>query len=192
MADKPATAAHDPPSGDATASGGKSKILGKIKVVAIVVTIVVGECALAYVYVGSAPEGSSAHAEESAAAQHKAEEPATDEPTDSKEQQGVEVLLGEFNVTSYQPLANTTLRISFKLYGIVKPGDESDLKSRLDEKKHTFREHVLMILRSSEMNDLADPMLGLIKRKILEKTNRLVGKPLLRGVIFSDFSYFEQ
>jgi flagellar FliL protein len=42
------------------------------------------------------------------------------------------------------------------------------------------------------MNDLTDPVLGLIKRKILEKTNRLLGKAMVKGVVFSDFSYYEQ
>jgi hypothetical protein len=34
--------------------------------------------------------------------------------------------------------------------------------------------------------------LGLIRRKILEKSNRTLGKPLLEEVIFSDFSLVEQ
>ena len=43
-----------------------------------------------------------------------------------------------------------------------------------------------------EPADLADPGLGLIKRRILEKSNALLGKPLLRAVVFSEFSYMEQ
>jgi hypothetical protein len=51
---------------------------------------------------------------------------------------------------------------------------------------------VIVTLRSSELGDLTDAGLGLIKRRILEKTNRTLGKPYLRSVIFSDFSFIEQ
>ena len=43
-----------------------------------------------------------------------------------------------------------------------------------------------------QTTDLTDAGLGLIKRKILEKTNRALGKPLLQTVVFSDFSFVEQ
>jgi len=32
----------------------------------------------------------------------------------------------------------------------------------------------------------------LIKRRVLEKINRTLGKPLVQGVIVSDFSFIEQ
>jgi flagellar FliL protein len=51
---------------------------------------------------------------------------------------------------------------------------------------------VITIVRSAEMTDFADPSLGLIRRRILEKSNRALGKPLLVEVIFSDFSLVEQ
>jgi len=34
--------------------------------------------------------------------------------------------------------------------------------------------------------------LGLIKRKILEKSNRTLGKPLLQEILIPDFSFVEQ
>ena len=42
------------------------------------------------------------------------------------------------------------------------------------------------------MQDLADPSLGLIKRQILAKTNSLLGEPLLKEVVFSDFAVVQQ
>ena len=42
------------------------------------------------------------------------------------------------------------------------------------------------------MNDLTDPALGLLKRKILETTNKALGKPMLQGVVFSEFTFLEQ
>lgn len=104
----------------------------------------------------------------------------------------IEVLLGDFNATKYLPQANTTLRITFQLYGTVAVDKEQEVKDLVEERKHRLREQILEIVRSAEMNDLADPVLGLIKRKILEKSNRLLGKPLIKGVVFSDFSFYEQ
>jgi hypothetical protein len=40
--------------------------------------------------------------------------------------------------------------------------------------------------------DYADPSLGLIRRKILERSNRTLGKSLIQEVIFSDFSLIQQ
>jgi flagellar FliL protein len=51
---------------------------------------------------------------------------------------------------------------------------------------------VIVIVRSAEITDLTDAGLGLIKRKIMEKTNRMIGKSMLHSVIFSDFSFIEQ
>src|SRR5436853_128840 len=45
---------------------------------------------------------------------------------------------------------------------------------------------------ADEVTDLTDAGLGLIKRRILETTNKTLGKPLLQGVVFSEFSFVEQ
>ncbi len=50
----------------------------------------------------------------------------------------------------------------------------------------------MSIIRSADINDLTDPALGLLKRKILETTNKALGKPLLQGVAFSEFTFLEQ
>ena len=113
----------------------------------------------------------------------------TSEPDDEEDK---EVDLGEFDVSSYQPLSNTTLRISVHLYGTVAVEDENEILDLLEAKRQRMREQVLVILRSAELTDLTDAGLGLIKRRILEKTNRTFGKPLLHEIIFSDFCFLEQ
>jgi flagellar FliL protein len=50
---------------------------------------------------------------------------------------------------------------------------------------------VIVTLRGAEVNDLTDAGLGLLKRTILEKTNAILGKPLLKLVVFSDFSFVQ-
>lgn len=103
-----------------------------------------------------------------------------------------EVDLGEFTVTGYQPVSNATLFISFHLYGTIRHKDSDEFASRLDDSKHRIRDNVIVIIRSAEITDLTDAGLGLIKRRILETTNKTLGKPLLQGVVFSEFSFIEQ
>ena len=104
----------------------------------------------------------------------------------------VEVDLGKFGVTSFQPSTNSTLLIDFHLYGTVGGEEKAAFDRAMEGNQHRFRDQVIVIVRSSELTDLTDAGLGLIKRKILEKSNRLLGKPYIRSVIFSDFSFVEQ
>jgi len=104
----------------------------------------------------------------------------------------MEVDLGEFHVVSFQPRSNTTLRIDFHLYGTIHPDDEEKFDLAWQENTHRFRDQVIVTVRGCELSELTDAGLGLIKRRILEKSNRILGKPLLQAVIFSEFSFIEQ
>jgi flagellar basal body-associated protein FliL len=103
-----------------------------------------------------------------------------------------EVDLGNFTVSGFQPASNSTLFVSFHLYGTVKHKYVGEFERRMEENKHRIRDNIIIIIRSAELTDLTDAGLGLIKRRILETTNRTLAKPLLQEVIFSDFSFIEQ
>jgi flagellar FliL protein len=131
-----------------------------------------------------------------------------------------EVDLGRFSVTSVDSGSNTTLLIDFHLYGAVlaepedhaaesseeagghggghgakeegEPVDNSRFGRLLAKNKHRFRDQVIVVIRNAQMAELSDPALGLIKRQILAKTNSLLGEPLLKEVIFSDFAVVQQ
>jgi hypothetical protein len=103
-----------------------------------------------------------------------------------------EIDLGQYNVTGYQPVSNTTLIITFHLYGTVKTKHADDFAQRFEESKHRVRDNIIAIVRSAEVTDLTDAGLGLIKRRVLETTNKTLGKPLVQSVMFSEFSFFEQ
>ena len=62
----------------------------------------------------------------------------------------------------------------------------------MEENKHRFREQVLVTVRAADLTELTDAGLGLMKRKILERANHTLGKPLLETVVVSDFSFIEQ
>jgi len=104
----------------------------------------------------------------------------------------IEVDLGKYNIMVHQPTANMTLRINFHLIGTVREEDHHEFEELFGKHQHRLRDLAIFEVRSSQMEDLTDPGLGLLKRRILAKSNELFGKPLLRSVVFSDFSFLEQ
>lgn len=176
------------------AARGKSAILGKLILLTLLATIVGFECLAASFLLPSAEETAAL------AGMQSDDVPPTENSgimeelaaMDAEIKNQREVDLGMFTVTAFQPLSNTTMRIDFHLYGTVSKDDEEDFTMAWDENQHRLRDQVIVTLRSSELGDLTDAGLGLIKRRILEKTNRTLGKPYLRSVIFSDFSFIEQ
>jgi flagellar basal body-associated protein FliL len=174
------------------AAGGKGSLLGKLAVVLFLVAVIVAECGVAYFYLpaSSATAASPPAPKPAEKTGEKDKESAPSEEAEAPSQ--AEVDMGEFSVTAFQPSSNSTLRIDFHLFGTVKAGEEKEFARLMEENKHRFREQVLMTVRSAEITDIADPGLGLIKRQLLDRTNRTLGKPLLRAVVISDFSFVEQ
>ena len=103
-----------------------------------------------------------------------------------------EVELGSYNVTRFNPDTNTTLAIDFELYGAVLAEDVSDFQHHYENSKARIREGVTMALHGADSSQLTDAGLGLIKRQILEKTNRALGEPMLKEVLFSKFNFVER
>jgi hypothetical protein len=188
--------ASDAPEHDAadyaTAPVGRgAAIVSKLGLVAFVAVVIAVECLVAYLYIPS-PSQTAAMAAEVAASDAEADLPRQDEQTSGALEDQVEVDLGEFHVIGYQPASNTTLRIDFHLYGTVGSDDKTKFDLAWQENTHRSRDQVIVTVRGCELSELTDAGLGLIKRKILEKTNRTLGKPLLQAVIFTDFSFIEQ
>jgi flagellar FliL protein len=175
-----------------SAAHGRRPLLARLGVAGFVLIVIVVECAAAYLYL---PSSSEATAIAAAAPKPAEAAPVENETAGEGEAEGpaqTEVDLGEFSVTAFQPTSNSTLRIDFHLFGTIRASEDKEFTRLMEESKHRFREQVLMTVRSAEITDVADPSLGLIKRQLLDKTNRTLGKPLLQSVIISDFSFVEQ
>jgi len=191
----PPTPEQDAPDNEPAPAKQGSSLLARLFVVLFLVGVVAVECLVAYLYIRS-PSETAAMVGVATAADPEANSPSdiagqgAGEPLDQEDQ--VEVDLGEFTVTSFQPISNTTLRIDFHLYGTVNADDATQFDEAWQENTHRLRDQVITTVRACELADLTDAGLGLIKRRILEKTNRTLGKPLLQAVIFSDFSFIEQ
>jgi flagellar FliL protein len=191
-------------------------LFSRLKIVGIILGVVILEWLVAYMYLpGAVQPSKAADSEASEDAEHAGDTShgEANKKGEHKEDKGKgkdkghgehgdaaqnfhgdteEVDLGEFSVTAFQPVSNTTLYISFRMYGTIRHKNSEDFTHRLEENKHRVRDNVIVIIRSAEITDLTDAGLGLIKRRILETTNKTLGKPLLQGVVFSEFSFVEQ
>jgi flagellar FliL protein len=198
-----------------TETGAKKSSKAKIGV--IIGVIVLLQCVLAYLYLPGGDASAKGEAKKDAAAHPAAEKPDKEAAADGRVEQR-EVDMGKFSLTAFDPNSNTTLLIDFHLFGTVaaehedkaakgggehgghgghggKPGEEEDNSAfgKLFKKnQNRFRDQVIVIIRNAQMSDLTDPGLGLIKRQILAKTNSLLGEPLLKEVLFSDFAVVQQ
>ena len=167
--------------------------MAKLKVLALVAVVIVLECLAAYLYLPSATQtaalaGAAAQPPADAKAKDAAGKPAEEHAAPDE----IEVDLGEFCVTAFQSISNTTLRIDFHLFGTVKTENQKEFLKLMEENKHRFREQVLVTVRGAEITDLTDAGLGLMKRKLLDRANHTLGKPVLQTVVISDFSFIEQ
>lgn len=204
-----ATATASAPA-EAATGGKKGGWFWKVVVLGLILAVIGAECLFAFVYVTMATDKSmhpetaataakpakheSAHTE-SAASEHAKSGGHGEhgEHGDAVEEGGErEIDMGEYSLTAFQPASNTTLLVNFHLYGTIASEEEGYFASSYETNKHRIRDQVLTTIRSAEIADLTDPGLGLIKRQILEKTNRTLGKPILQGIVFSDFLAVEQ
>lgn len=163
-----------------------------IKAVAFVSVIVVVEVVVASIFVPTAQETEKLAHELAAAAYGEAAAEHTKHESHGDTHNLREVELGSFNVTRFNPATNTTLAIDFELFGTVLADDVTDFEHHFENSKARIREQVTMTLHGAESSSLTDAGLGLIKRQILEKTNRALGEPLVKEVLFSKFNFVER
>jgi flagellar FliL protein len=169
--------------------------MGLIKAIAFVSVIVVVEVVAASILIPSAQD-----TEELALKLAAAEAGKTLTGGDSGGESGLEdpeedireILLGNFNVTRYRPESGTTLTVDIEIYASMLAAEELEFVERFEKNRGRVGEQVVMTIHAVETTDLSDAELGLIKRQILEKTNRALGKPLVREVLFSKFNFVER
>jgi hypothetical protein len=157
-------------------------------VAALVAVVILTECMFAYLVIPSRSElekWSTEKAAKDAGSGHSAQEIKNGKPES-------EVDLGKYNVVVHHPASNVTLRVNFHLVGTVETEEEHEFHELLSKNQHRLRDQTIFEIRNCQIDELTDPGLALLKRRILAKSNDLLGKPLMRSVVFSDFSFVEQ
>lgn len=174
----------------------KPGLMTIVKAVAFISVIVLLEVAAASMIVPSAQE--TEKMAEKLAAADAVDDQSEDEASDEAREQALaeknlrEVSLGSYHVLTYNPETGSSLNVDFELYATVLAEEEGDFFQLYEANQIRIREQILVTIRGTEVTDLTEAGLGLIKRKILEKTNRALGKPLLQEAIFSKFSFIER
>lgn len=182
---------------DPKTSGKGPGLMSLIKAVAVISVLVILQLAAASMILPSAAETTeiaselaNASMEEDAAEES---EPASTEVTRMLAMGEIaEVALGLYHVLSYNPDTGTKTNIDFELYGTVLDDEESEFFDLFAANEQRIREQILVTVRGTDMTDLTDPTLSLVKRKLLERANRALGKPLLQELIVSKFSFEER
>ena len=169
-------------------------IMGLIKAVAFVAILVVVQLVAASMLLPSAQETEKLARDLSRAA--KGAEYGDDlsedaAPVDESEAMS-EVELGAFNITRFNPDSDKTLNIDFMVFGVVLLEEEADFLADFESSRSRIEEQIVMTMHGAKISDLSSAGLGLIKRQILEKTNRALGKPLLREVVFTKLNFVER
>jgi hypothetical protein len=136
----------------------------------------------------AAARGEDAHAD-SEAEGSLAEEP---HHAASSHQATAEVSLGLYHIISFNPATGASMSIDFELFGVVLAADRAEFDERYALHAKRLNEQVTIAIRGMESADFTDPGLGLIKRVVLEKVNRALGKPLVREAVFSEFAFIER
>jgi flagellar basal body-associated protein FliL len=167
-----------------------------IKAVAFVSVIVVVQIVVASMLAPSAKDTEKVAQELANAASGKAENHEESEHGEAEEHGEEhdlhEVELGIYNVTRFNPATNTTLAIDFEVYGTVLAEDATEFEHHFEKSNARIKEQITLTMHGVESADLTDAGLGLIKRQILEKTNRALGQPMLKEVLFSKFNFVER
>lgn len=165
----------------------------KIQILGGVLVLVVLECAVAYLVIPSQQDVIRAAEAEGKFGETSGVETVTEVTPLAANEETIEVDLGDpFGITAYRPLSESTMRIDFHLYATIRVTDQAEFASLMEKNKNRFREQVIVTVRSSDEGELTDPSLGLLKRKILEKTNHIIGRPMVHSIVFSEFSFVEQ
>jgi flagellar FliL protein len=200
MADKPKAkeVAVAPPVADETVAAPKkpSAIMAIVKAFAFVSILVIVQVVGASMFIPSAEDTEKLAKQYVAAEEGETAAGGTHEGERHGEEtageETAEVELGTYNITHFNPASNATLSIDFELYGSVLASEQAEFEHLMEKNKVRVREQVIMTLHAAESKDLSDAGLGLIKRQILEKTNRALGHPMLREVLFSKFNFVER
>ncbi|MEO0529724.1 MAG: hypothetical protein AAF266_04010 [Planctomycetota bacterium] len=167
---------------------------GLIKAVGIVSVLVVVEMVAAAMLIPSAEDTEALARELARAAKGVETATSEDEETTMMDaaEETIEVELLTDNITRFNPESDATLNIQFSVYGVVLATESEDFTTQFTANTSRIHEQIMLTLHGADTGDLSTAGLGLIKRQILEKTNRALGRPLLREVVFTKLNFVER
>jgi flagellar basal body-associated protein FliL len=100
----------------------------------------------------------------------------------------VETDLGRFRVTHKQSDSEDPLYVQFHLFGIVPKDREAKLAQLWHKYERRTRDAIISLVQRSEIDQLCDPSLGLLKEEVASAINQVLRQRLVIDVAFSDYS----
>ena len=183
------TPTEDTPEVDVAPQPKKTILSSNLLVVLLLLVIALAEMLAAFIFVIPSPGTIKAEVdstlEKDAKIQTPYKVPVVED--EMKEEEREEVDLGTFTFTEGD-LSNMPFRLSVQFFGLVNKKDREEYNKRYDIHKNRVRNAILIILRSSSQAEITDPTLGLIKNRIMVKTNEILGMPLVKGVIYTEIA----
>ncbi len=99
--------------------------------------------------------------------------------------------LGDFSIKIYDPLTRTSMKSDFHLEGNTVFDDQEGFSQFMESNHRLFREQVTVTMRSCNVNDLANPDLKLLEKKLVSRVNRAIGRSVLKSVRIMNHSLYE-
>ena len=99
--------------------------------------------------------------------------------------------LGAFSIRIFNPASRTTLQTDFRLEGRTDCPDEEAFGRFIKSNNRFFREQVTVTLRNCDAEDLADPRLRMLEKKLVSRVNRALDRHFLKSAQIKDFSLYE-
>ncbi|MEQ8847897.1 hypothetical protein [Botrimarina sp.] len=168
-------------------------ILRLAKAGGVVAALVVVEMVAAAMIVPSAKETEQLARELAHAAKGEEAPVADADPSPlSPADETVEVELYTDNVSRYSPESDTTLNLQVSVYGVILTSEQVEFDTHYAAHANRIKEQINLTLIGADAGDLVGAGLGLIKRQILEKTNRTIGRPMVREVVFARLNFVQR
>lgn len=167
-------------------SGGKFSLNGKtIKIGGLLLSVMLVQVAIGYFLL---PGAGDSDVDDPAAVPAPEEEAASVDKTDI-----VEVEVGTFNSTNSKAVEGTDIHVSFAVSATVSSKNQATFEDAIKNiHPARVRQAIERVTRSSSIENLNDPDLDVLKRKIREDVNKVLGKSYIIEVIVSDYKTMHQ
>jgi hypothetical protein len=104
----------------------------------------------------------------------------------------VEFDLGTFSVPCIPAGSDQKYRIEFRLSGILLEKNLEHMIALFNERLGRFRHRMILEIRNASLQELQEPQLGLIQRRVLATSTELLGEAILLNVVFPEYQVLEE
>ncbi len=99
--------------------------------------------------------------------------------------------LGQYSIEVYDPLTQSILRTDFRLKASTACTSEGEFRRFMDSNRHFFREQVMVTVRTCRFEELVEPDLRLLGKKLVSRVNLAIGWPFLKSANIADYQPME-